>query len=212
MNRYLDRMTVERPWIIPKAGLLQETASRPSEEVRCSFIRPLSSHLLDTLNYADYISSGSCLIYVAYNPYYQLEDDDKERFLESWIAKISMISQPIINIILNFSKLKDNWDSYGAEKINLLTIFNAINFFMRIIDLHPDAPLPFVAPVPDGRIHFEWGTLSSELRHIVPKEESACYVYKIIDKSSGELKQYSNSVCGMDQMVSIFSQWKERNY
>ena len=213
MDGYLNDRTIGERWIIPKELLSQETTARFSWEVQyTSIIRARYPHLLDTLNFENYVSTGSHLIRVTNNPYYKLDKEDKARFLNTWIDRISMIAQPVVNIILNFSKLKDNWDSYDAEKISLPTVLNAISFFMRIIDLHPNAPLPFIAPVPDGSIHFEWNTCSSELRHIVPKAESACYFYKIIEKGSGELKQYSNSIYGVDEMINIFSQWMEGSY
>lgn len=212
MNGYLDDMVIDKPWVIPKEGFPQETTPRFSEKVQYISNKPRHVYLINTLNFAEYISTGCYLIRVIENPYYKLDKEDKARFLDTWIDRISMIAQPVVNIIRNFSKLKDNWDSYGAEGISLQTVLNAINFFMRIIDLHPNAPLPFVAPVPDGSIHFEWSMCSSELRHIVPKVGSACYVYKIIDKGSGKLKQYSNNIYGMDEMVNVFSQWIGSRY
>jgi len=212
MNSHLNPMAINEYWIIPKGGWLQETASQFSCEIQDIHIRPRYAHLIDTLNLAEYVSTGSHLIRVAINPYYQLDQEQKDGFLNNWVNRIKMISQPVVNIMLNFLKLGDKWDSYCAEKISPRTVLNAVSFFMRIIDLHPNAPLPFIAPVPDGTIHFEWSTCSSELRHIIPKEGSACYIYKIIDKGSGELKQYSNSIYGVDEMVNIFSQWIEGNY
>jgi len=194
MNTQLINYTNEDSWEISRKDF--------SQNKNLAFLD--YSNLANILNRKTYISPFLNLI-----TYYQLNQEVKTPILNEWIKKITVISKPIVNILLNFSKLEDNWDSYGAERVSLYTILNAIDFFMRVIDLHPNAPLPFVAPVPDGSIHFEWSTCSSELRHTIPREGELSFVYKIIKKEPGELKQYCNNVYSMDEMINIFSQWIE---
>lgn len=59
-----------------------------------------------------------------------------------------------------FSAMEPNWDSYGSEPINKDCISKAFDILNRLINLRENEDIsisaPFVAPLSDGGIQFEW--------------------------------------------------------
>jgi len=66
-----------------------------------------------------------------------------------------------------FSTMEPNWDSYGSEPINEDCISKAIDILNRLIEFRENEGInisaPFVAPLSDGGIQFEW---ESKLRYL----------------------------------------------
>jgi len=66
-----------------------------------------------------------------------------------------------------FSTMEPNWDSYGSEPINENCISKAIDILNRLIELRENEGVnisaPFIAPLSDGGIQFEW---ESKLRYL----------------------------------------------
>lgn len=170
------------------------------------------SNFLETLNKKVYVYKFASRYKVVdiNNPIYidNIELEDKEeKILDIVIKRYKLFSKDVIHRLKNFSKLEENWDSYGANKISWLTIVNAIEFFMRVIDKYPDSPIPFVAPYPDGRIHVEWQKFSKELHHLIPKDNSNYFIYRMINRKEGVLKEYYDKAIGIEGMLEIFSIW-----
>lgn len=132
---------------------------------------------------------------------------NKEKWLNIKMNRDRLFSENIITQLKNFSKLEDNWDSYGASKISWSTIVNAIEFFMKIVDKYPNSPIPFISPYPDGRINVEWQKFSKELHHLIPKDKSNYFIYRMINRKEGALKDYYDKAIGIDDMLKIFSIW-----
>jgi len=165
---------------------------------------------LSKINFSYSITAGSCDSASFNNSIYKNDielENSKKRLLKFTINRYNVYSNRIIKKLTNFSKLEENWDSHGASKISWITITNAIDFFMKVIDNFPDSPIPFVVPVPDGRIHFEWQRLSNELHHLIPKDNSNCYIYRMISKKEGTLTHYYDSEIGLENMFKMFSIW-----
>ena len=133
--------------------------------------------------------------------------DNKEKNLNINLDRYKLFSKNTITQLKSFSKLENNWDSYGANKISWATIANAIEFFVRIVDRFPDSPIPFISPYPDGRIHVEWQKFSKELHHLIPKDNSNYFIYRIINRKEGVSKEYYDKAIGIDGMLKIFSIW-----
>lgn len=133
--------------------------------------------------------------------------DNEEMKLNIKMSRNKLFSENVITQLKSFSKLEDNWDSYGAGKISWLTIANAIEFFTRVVDRYPDSPIPFVSPYADGRIHVEWQKFSKELHHLIPKDNSNYFIYRIINRKEGVSKEYYDKAIGIDGMLKIFSIW-----
>ncbi|MGR3311447.1 MAG: hypothetical protein ACUZ77_11835 [Candidatus Brocadiales bacterium] len=126
------------------------------------------------------------------------------------IARLRLISSETVKRIKDFASLEENWDSYGAQQIKLSTIAKSIDFFCNILFMNPDAPLPFVTPVCDGSIHFEWEICSKRLIHLIPEDEGEPLEYIMIDKSSGKIKKTISKVFTMVDMLEIVSNWMKR--
>lgn len=64
------------------------------------------------------------------------------------------------NKLGQFAKLKENWDSYASNAIDKNCISRAIDILKYLISLQDqfnfETPLPFVAPLSNGGIQFEW--------------------------------------------------------
>jgi hypothetical protein len=133
--------------------------------------------------------------------------DNEEMKLNIKMSRNKLFSENVITQLKSFSKLEDNWDSYGASKISWLTIANAIEFFTRVVDRYPDSPIPFVSPCADGRIHVEWQKFSKELHHLISKDNSNYFIYRIINRKEGVSKEYYDKAIGIDGMLKIFSIW-----
>ncbi len=134
-------------------------------------------------------------------------EENKEELIEFIVNRYKLYSNKVIKKLINFSKLEENWDSNKASKINWIAITNAIEFLMKVIKYFPDSPIPFIAPVPDGRIHFEWQRLSNELHHLIPNDNSDCYIYRMITKKGDTLSDYFDSEIGLENMLRIYSIW-----
>lgn len=61
---------------------------------------------------------------------------------------------PTWNQISELSKLKQNWDSYGAKSISQQRAIAAIKVLQRI--LRRETPAPAVVPTVRGNLQFEW--------------------------------------------------------
>lgn len=77
-------------------------------------------------------------------------------------------------------ELEPDWDSYGAVPPSNVTIIKSI---VLLWDLHEyleglgeNLPGPFVAPVPDGRIQFEWRSGRKEIEIDIGKNGSIQYL------------------------------------
>jgi len=70
------------------------------------------------------------------------------------------------------TKFAKNWDSYGAERISVMTASRAINFLYESLRALNNCgitlPKPFTAPCPDGSIQFEWEKENKELEVVIP--------------------------------------------
>lgn len=56
--------------------------------------------------------------------------------------------------IIDFCKLQNNWDSYGARAIDPLIAITSLTFLLTVIP--STTPPPSIVPTPEGGIQFEW--------------------------------------------------------
>lgn len=66
-----------------------------------------------------------------------------------------------IQRILFLLELPDNWDSYGAKKVDRNIAFQAVQILQQIS--RPDIPPPSIVPTVNGRLQFEWHTNGIDL-------------------------------------------------
>ena len=61
---------------------------------------------------------------------------------------------PMLERLTHLSKLRENWDSYGAEPISQGSIALAVQLSSEIMT--EDTPMPTIVPTTRGGIQFEW--------------------------------------------------------
>ncbi len=123
-------------------------------------------------------------------------------------AKIGL--HQIMHRLRKFADLEDGWDTYDAKPIERKTINRAIEFFCSLLykNNYKTLPIPFVTPLNDGGIHFEWKTCFKEFHHTIPENELDPYTfYKLeriaIDKAVEEEKETYD----INEIVNIISNW-----
>lgn len=68
---------------------------------------------------------------------------------------------PTVSGLQSLARLPADWDSYGANPVELSRIQQAYHLLQSIMD--DDTPAPILVPTPDGSIQMEWHTLGIEL-------------------------------------------------
>lgn len=135
-----------------------------------------------------------------------------ENFAEiKTIPKIQRGSNSIIERLKKFATLEAGWDSYDAKPIRWSTIIRAIQFFSNVLYVvsneNKDIVPPFIAPLSDGGIQFEWNTCYKGLIHSIPEKEEEPLEYLKVDKISGEDKEKEKVVYSIDDMVDVVIEW-----
>lgn len=82
--------------------------------------------------------------------------------------------------------LPENWDSYNANTICDSTINRAKRFIHDLFLSRNGKPLskPFVSPLPDGSIQFEWNFEEKEIEFLVPYSEEKAISYLLVENDS----------------------------
>ncbi len=108
---------------------------------------------------------------------------------EDWIKSSRESSYGLNSRPLNFSdtirkicelgNLHDNWDSYGAYRINENTIERAVDFLLYIINNRNLSSInqPYVLPCPNGSIQFEWNYGRKDLEIMIPNNSQEQIVF-----------------------------------
>ncbi len=136
-----------------------------------------------------------------------------ENFAETEFAsKFQAGLSRVIERLIKFSTLKIGWDSYSAGPIKWLTVSRSIDFLSKILYIAQREnkkiiPIPFVAPVNDGSIQFEWKTCYRELIHSIPQNDNDYIEYLKIEKSSLGEREEEGFVPNIDNLVEIVSHW-----
>mgnify|MGYP003136760796 CR=1 FL=1 len=135
-----------------------------------------------------------------------------DSFVETQIAdKVKLGFNLITERLRKIRKLKHDWDSYGADPIEWSTIARAIDFFSRLIiqldrEKRNNSPVPFIAPLSDGGVQFEWRTLYKELTLIIPKGRESAITYLKVEKSiSGETEEEGEVV--VNEAIEFVTTW-----
>src|SRR3989338_4905160 len=107
------------------------------------------------------------------------------------------------------SELKAGWDTYGAKPIKKETIQKASEFFVKVVfgaalD-NNDIPLPFITPLEDGNIFFEWRTCFKEIFITVPEDKQEAYTYLKVDKILN--KKFEGEKADLNDLVNLAIDW-----
>lgn len=136
-----------------------------------------------------------------------------ENFAETkTISNVQLASHSIVERLKSFATLETGWDSYDAKPIEWPTIIRAITFSYQVLYVIDSqnkdvVPRPFIAPLPDGGIQFEWSTCYKELIHSIPEKENDLIEYLKVDNASGEEKEEEGEVSSIDDIVGIVTEW-----
>lgn len=136
-----------------------------------------------------------------------------DTLVETQLAdKVKLGVNLIIERLRKIANLKRGWDSYEAEPIESATIIRAIDFFSKIVvqldrERRNNLPVPFVAPLSDGGIQFEWRTLYKELIIVVPKSIQNDLTYLKVEKDIfGEIEEKEASIV-VDDAIQLATTW-----
>ena len=140
-----------------------------------------------------------------------LHSSTKNYYGTEEINKIQLGSSAITNKLTKFSSLKRGWDSYNAVPMKWPTIIKAMDFFSNILfvaekENKKNVLAPFIAPLADGGIQFEWRTCYKELTIIIPEEGMEIEYLKIEKTEDGE-KEESNSTFIINDIIEMVTDW-----
>ncbi|MEW6008168.1 MAG: hypothetical protein AB1629_00850 [Candidatus Omnitrophota bacterium] len=135
-------------------------------------------------------------------------------FIETEVSnRVELGLRTIIERLKKFAELDPNWDSYDAESIEWDTISRAIDFFTRVVVMltkenKRNSPVPFVAPVSDGSIQFEWRTFYKELIITIPKQVGDKLGYYKAEKDIvfGEVEESGNT-SNIEDVIELAKDW-----
>lgn len=128
------------------------------------------------------------------------------------LEKIPIGLIPVVQRLKKFAELKQNWDSYGAKPIEWSTISRAIDFFSKvlfqnILESKNNLPIPFVAPLSDGGIQFEWRNCFKELVIVLPNRQEKGVVYLKVEHQLFGEKEEEGKLFNTDEAVPLILEW-----
>ena len=111
-----------------------------------------------------------------------------------------------------FSKLHDNWDSYGGKAVSLELCEKAARYlyiaFKELLTESQPMMMPFIAPANDGSLVFEWKSDGAELIVVFRSNAQSDVEYLTVAKSNDkefEKEGVFNSPAAFVQAVRWFS-------
>ncbi|MFH1360665.1 MAG: hypothetical protein ABIJ41_06465 [Candidatus Omnitrophota bacterium] len=130
-------------------------------------------------------------------------------------VEVEKASKGLLTIIHRFRQivnLKEGWDTYAAKPIKQETINRAIEFFYKVLFKinYRSLPIPFVVPLEDGGIFFEWRTCYKELHHTIPEDIAEPYTYYKIDKTLFENFEEEKETRDIDEIVDLITSWLQK--
>jgi hypothetical protein len=94
-----------------------------------------------------------------------------------------------VSTLRRLLQLPQNWDSYGAARIERPVAERTIDVFLSVIgrsDLRDVLPAPRVVPCPDGSIQLEWSMSDRELEIVIHSHPSRSIEYLAVGPSGYE--------------------------
>ena len=86
--------------------------------------------------------------------------------------------------------LSENWDTYGAKKININAVVDMVDILSEIMSL--DMPMPSVVPTNTGNVQLEWHARGIDLEiEVAPNKHVDVFFEdqnKVLDSWEGEFK------------------------
>jgi len=116
----------------------------------------------------------------------------------------------VMDRLKKIGELKEGWDTYNAKPIDKKTIDRAIKFFENLFSQsgYKALPVPFIAPLIDGGIHFEWRTFFKEFQYTIPANESEPFTYYKLEKISiDQVTEEESQTYDINEIVNIIMSW-----
>lgn len=126
--------------------------------------------------------------------------------------KIRIGIRNILSRLKSFSSLEEGWDGYKGKPVKIQTITKALIFFSFLLYLLYkkkvlDFPLPFITPVADGGIQFEWETCYKELIIYIPEEDEDSFQYLKICKNLWREDEEEGEVSSIIELAFLAVEW-----
>lgn len=116
----------------------------------------------------------------------------------------------VLQKIGKFSRLKENWDSYGAKPIDKECIDKSLKIIEELIKLKStesfDIPNPFIAPLSSGGIQIEWERDERYLEINISSNASIVDFYTTDNTKGGQLSLEGSlkSVSFISELIAWF--------
>lgn len=143
-----------------------------------------------------------------------VELDDSIRNVPEFkeVQTILIGSSSTVKKLKQFALLKKGWDSYDADEIEWSTISVAVNFYSGVL-LRAEGknkkalPIPFVSPISDGGIQFEWMTHYKELIIEIGKDKTQEFEYLKVEKTLDGEKEEEDKVLTINDAIQMVIDW-----
>jgi hypothetical protein len=113
----------------------------------------------------------------------------------SWMAPTTKALSGLLN-------LPENWDSYGAGKIQELIVVRVLRLLTQILGI--SSPPPSVVPLSDGGIQLEWHRKEQDLEISFPV--NALPTYFFCDRRAGiEDEDFATEITKLANLVESIS-------
>jgi len=111
--------------------------------------------------------------------------------------------QTVTDKLNSFADLPPNWDSYGSVPISLDIRDRAKATMKDILDIGGEnMPLPFIAPMGDGGVEFEWQLETGhELMLTIPPDGSIQF---LLDEPGSETEGVIGEIVSLEQVIKRF--------
>ena len=125
--------------------------------------------------------------------------------------KLKIGLSSIMKRFKKFATLRPGWDSYDGKAVSWTTISRAITFFSKVLLSNQNTiPVPFVAPLSDGGIQFEWKTCYRELVNTIPADENQPFEFLKIDRLEND-REEEGKVFNVQEMAALITEWLLQN-
>ncbi|HUY27567.1 MAG TPA: hypothetical protein VMV27_09125 [Candidatus Binataceae bacterium] len=100
-------------------------------------------------------------------------------------------------------QMPENWDSYGARRINIEHVVQALTILEQV--MRPGTPIPAMVPTPRGGIQVEWHTHGVDIELTIESEEIFQLFFE--DRTSGEIceEELDARIEKLDKFVAALS-------
>jgi hypothetical protein len=113
-------------------------------------------------------------------------------------SQVPMWVEPTLRAYSQIQELADDWDSYGAKKVNHDLIRSSLLVLTQVMG--PLSPVPSVVPLADGGLQLEWHRKQQDLEIVFPVDDTPQFIYQ--NRATGEEREgFANDVSSLVQLL-----------